>query len=38
ASKRPDFRQKAVQLGAVGFFEKPYQPTALLAAIEHAAA
>jgi len=38
ASRRQDFRQKAMQLGAVGFFEKPYPPEALLAAIEHAAA
>ena len=33
ASKREEFRQRARQLGAVGFFEKPYQPEALLATI-----
>jgi DNA-binding response OmpR family regulator len=38
ASKRQDFRQKARQLGAIGFFEKPYQPEALVAALRHATA
>ena len=33
ASRRPDFRQKAKELGAVGFFEKPYEADALLATI-----
>jgi DNA-binding response OmpR family regulator len=36
ASKRQEFRQRAHQLGAAGFFEKPYQPEALLAAINQA--
>src|SRR5437016_5700123 len=38
ASKRQDFRHRAAQLGAVGFFEKPYLPEALLAAIQQATA
>src|SRR5205814_650257 len=38
ASKRADFRQKARELGAVGFFEKPYEAEALLAAVRHAVA
>jgi DNA-binding response OmpR family regulator len=38
ASRRQDLRQKAFQLGAVAFFEKPYPPEALVEAIEHAAA
>jgi len=33
ASKRADFRQRAHDLGAVAFFEKPYEPEALLAAV-----
>ena len=33
ASKRADFRQRAQELGAVAFFEKPYDAEALLAAI-----
>jgi len=37
ASKRPDFRQRAEQLGAVGFFEKPYEAQALLTAVQQAA-
>ena len=36
ASKRPEFRQKAQGLGAVGFFEKPFEPHALLTAINKA--
>ena len=38
ASKRADFRQRAHDLGAVGFFEKPYEAEALLAALRHAMA
>ncbi len=38
ASRRPDFRQRARQLGAVGFFEKPYEPEDLLAAVRNAVA
>jgi DNA-binding response OmpR family regulator len=33
ASKRADFRQRAQDLGAVAFFEKPYEAEALLATI-----
>jgi DNA-binding response OmpR family regulator len=36
ASKRQEFRQKAQGLGAVGFFEKPFEPNALLTAINKA--
>lgn len=36
ASKRPEFRQKAQGLGAVGFFEKPFEANALLTAINKA--
>jgi DNA-binding response OmpR family regulator len=36
ASKRPDLREKARQLGAVGFLEKPYAPEALLATLSRA--
>jgi DNA-binding response OmpR family regulator len=36
ASKRADFRKKAVELGAAGFFEKPYEGEALLAAVQKA--
>jgi DNA-binding response OmpR family regulator len=36
ASKQPGFRQKADALGAVGYFEKPYEAKELLAAIERA--
>ena len=36
ASKRPEFCQKARGLGAVGFFEKPFEPHALLTAIQRA--
>jgi DNA-binding response OmpR family regulator len=33
ASKQPEFRKKAKELGAVGFFEKPYEAEKLLHAI-----
>jgi len=36
ASKLPSFRVKAAELGAAGFFEKPYKSNELLAAIEAA--
>ncbi len=36
ASKRLDFRERAEQLGAVGFFEKPYEPDALINAVQQA--
>lgn len=36
ASKQPDFRQKAEELGAAGYFEKPYEAEELLAAIQNA--
>ena len=36
ASKQPGLRQKARNLGAAGFFEKPYDADELLAAIERA--
>jgi len=36
ASKQPGFRQKASDLGAAGYFEKPYEAEDLLAAIQHA--
>jgi len=35
ASKRADFRERASNLGAAAFFEKPYEPEALLAAVRH---
>jgi DNA-binding response OmpR family regulator len=38
ASKRLDFRERAFELGAVGFFEKPYEAEGLLAAVRHATA
>ncbi len=34
ASKQPGFRQKAKELGAAGYFEKPYEAEDLLAAIQ----
>jgi DNA-binding response OmpR family regulator len=34
AGKQPSLRQKAMELGAAGFFEKPYEAEELLAAIE----
>jgi DNA-binding response OmpR family regulator len=36
ASKRPDFRERAQQLGAAGFFEKPYDAEALVSALNEA--
>ena len=36
ASKQPGFRQKANELGAAGYFEKPYESEELLAAIQNA--
>jgi DNA-binding response OmpR family regulator len=36
ASKRPGFRQKANELRAAGYFEKPYEADELLAAIHNA--
>ena len=36
ASQRPEFRQRAQQLGAVGFFEKPYEADALVATLRQA--
>jgi DNA-binding response OmpR family regulator len=36
ASKQPGFRQKADELGAAGYFEKPYEAEELLAAIQNA--
>jgi len=36
ASKLPELKRKAFQLGAVGFFEKPYKPETLLAAVQRA--
>ena len=34
ASKQPGFRQRANELGAAGYFEKPYEAKDLLAAIQ----
>jgi len=36
ASKEKGLRQTTERLGAAGFFEKPYDPEALLAAIANA--
>jgi DNA-binding response OmpR family regulator len=36
ASRHPEFRQKAEELGALAFFEKPYEPAELLAVINEA--
>jgi sigma-B regulation protein RsbU (phosphoserine phosphatase) len=36
ASRQPGLREKAMALGAVGFFEKPYEPRKLLTAIADA--
>jgi len=38
ASKLPELRRKASQFGAVDFFEKPYDPATLLAAVKRALA
>ena len=38
ASKQPGFRQKAKQLGAAGYFEKPYESAELFGAIRQALA
>ena len=38
ASKLPELRRKAFQLGAAGFFEKPYDAATLLAAVKRALA
>lgn len=38
ASKLPGLRRRAFQLGAAGFFEKPYDPETLLAAVKRALA
>ncbi len=38
ASKRPEFRQMARDLGATAYFEKPYESGALLDAIQDAVA
>jgi len=38
ASKRPEFRRKAEELGAIGFFEKPFEADELLETIKHALA
>jgi DNA-binding response OmpR family regulator len=36
ANKQAGFRQKAIELGAAGYFEKPYEVEELLAAIQNA--
>lgn len=36
ASKRPEFRERAGELGAIAFFEKPFEAEALLRAIQQA--
>lgn len=33
ASKQPEFRERALELGAAGYFEKPYEAGALLTAV-----
>lgn len=33
ASKQPGFRERALELGAAGYFEKPYEPEALMTAV-----
>lgn len=34
ASKQPGFRERALELGAAGYFEKPYEPEALMTAVQ----
>ena len=36
ASKQPGLRERAMEAGAVDFFEKPYEPEALMSAIKNA--
>jgi len=36
ASKQPGFRERARELGAAGYFEKPYEAAELLAAVRQA--
>src|SRR3954453_15282321 len=36
ASRHPEFRQKAEELGALAFFEKPYEPAELLSIVSEA--
>lgn len=36
ASKKPGLKEKAMELGAVGFFEKPYEDAQLVGAIQEA--
>jgi DNA-binding response OmpR family regulator len=38
ASKKPDFRERAKELGAAGYFEKPYEAEELFGAIREALA
>ena len=38
ANRRPEFRERAKALGAVGFFEKPFEADALVAAVNKAVA
>jgi CheY-like chemotaxis protein len=38
AYKRPELRERAKALGAVGFFEKPFEADALVAAVNKAVA
>lgn len=35
ASKQPGLRQRAMEAGAADFFEKPYEPEALMSAIKN---
>jgi DNA-binding response OmpR family regulator len=35
ASKQPNYRERAMELGAVGYFEKPYEAEKLLIAIQN---
>ncbi len=36
ASKKPEFRERAIKMGAAGYFEKPYETEELFGAIRHA--